>query len=83
MIDTGPLVAIVRKREKWHSACVATLQQLHAPLLTCWPVLTEAAWLLRTEPQGMRVIGGLLKSGAIALVELDDVAFHWTVAFLI
>jgi uncharacterized protein len=55
--DTGPLVAIVRTREKNHKKCAATLKTLRAPLLTCWPVLTEAAWLLRKEPGGMKAIG--------------------------
>jgi uncharacterized protein len=41
--DTGPLVAIIRKREKAHRKCVAALKTLRPPLLTCWPVLTEAA----------------------------------------
>lgn len=51
--DTGPLVAIVRKREEAHERCVAALRSLRAPLLTCWPVLTEAAWLPRNEPGGL------------------------------
>jgi uncharacterized protein len=80
--DTGPLVAAVRKREKAHKKCVAALKLLRPPLLTCWPVLTEAAWLLRDEPDGLKAIAGLVKSGAIVLVELDESALHWIIAFL-
>lgn len=80
--DTGPLVATVRKREKAHEACVAALKQLRPPLLTCWPVLTEVAWLLRKEPDGIKVIGELVWSGTIRLVELDEAAFHWIIGFL-
>ena len=69
--DTGPLVAVVRTHEKGHNRCVATLKTLRAPLLTCWPVLTEAAWLLRDEPSGLRAIGRLIGSGRVELVELD------------
>jgi uncharacterized protein len=81
VVDTGPLVAIVRKREKAHRKCVAALKALRSPLLTCWPVLTEAAWLLRDEPGGIKAIGGLVRSGAVRLVELDDAALHWIIAF--
>lgn len=80
--DTGPLVAVVRSREKAHKKCAATLRMFRPPLLTCWPVLTEAAWLLRKDPGGMRAIGGLMDSGVIKLVELDDTALASIIAFM-
>jgi uncharacterized protein len=80
--DTDGLVATVRKREKAHKKCVAALKLLRPPLLTCWPVLTEVAWLLRDEPGGIRAIGGLVQSGSVRLVELDESALHWMIAFL-
>ena len=82
VVDTGPLVAIVRTREAAHGRCVAALGSLRAPLLTCWPVLTEVAWLLRAEPGGMRVIGELVRGGAVEIVELDEIALAWIVAYL-
>lgn len=82
VIDTGPLVAIVRSREKAHEACVKALKGLRVPLLTCWPVLTEAAWLLRTESEGRKALGGLIRSGSVRLVELDEEALYWILDFL-
>lgn len=82
VVDTGPLVAIVRDREEAHARCVATLKSLRSPLLTCWPVITEVAWLLRREPGAMKVIDGLVSSGAVRLVELDAHALSWVVAFM-
>jgi predicted nucleic acid-binding protein len=75
-------VAVVRSRERAHRKCAAALNAFRAPLLTCWPVLTEAAWLLRKEPGGMRAIGGLVESGLVKPVELDDPALAWIIAFL-
>ncbi len=80
--DTGPLVAIIRKREKAHRKCVDALKTLRPPLLTCWPVLTEAEWLLRGEPGGVRALGALVQSQSVKLVELDESALHWMIEFL-
>lgn len=80
--DTGPLVAIVRTREKAHKQCAAALKALRPPLLTCWPVLTEAAWLLRKDAGGMKAIGALVESGLVELAELDETALAWIIAFM-
>ena len=80
--DTGPLIAIVRKREKAHKKSVAALKALRPPLLTRWPVLTEAAWLLRDEPGGIKAIASLVQSESVKLVELDGSVLHWIIAFL-
>jgi uncharacterized protein len=80
--DTGALVAIVRKREEAHKKCVAALKLLRSPLLTCWPVLTEAAWLLRKEHGGFEAIGKLVRSGSVKLIDLDDDALAWMIEFL-
>lgn len=82
VVDTGPLVAVVREREEAHTRCVNALKQLRPPLLTCWPVLTEVAWLLRKEPDGLKTVGGLIRTGSVRLVELDDEALHWIIAFM-
>lgn len=82
VVDTGPLVAIVREKEEAHARCVAALRGLRTPLITCWPVLTEAAWLLRNEQRGLRAVNGLVESGAVRVVELDDRALAWMVDFV-
>ncbi len=82
VVDTGPLVATVRKREKSHKKCVTALKPLRSPLLTCWPVLTAAAWLLRDDPGGIKAIGGLVQCGSVRVVELDAAALDWIIAFL-
>lgn len=46
LTDAGPLVALVDRGESQHQECVSCLSQLTGPMLTTWPVFTEAIYLL-------------------------------------
>jgi uncharacterized protein len=46
LTDTGPLVALVDRAQQHHARCVAVLPGILMPLITTWPCLTEAMYLL-------------------------------------
>ena len=45
--DTGFLVAFANRRDRYHNWAVALAEQVTEPLLTCEPVLAEAAFHLQ------------------------------------
>jgi predicted nucleic acid-binding protein len=64
-------VAILSSTDQYHEACLQTVQSLRGPLLTCWPVITEAAWLLQSIPGAFEK---LLRSISDGIVEILPVA---------
>ena len=47
LADTGPLVALINKRDRHHAWASDQATRLPAPFLTCEAVLSEACFLLR------------------------------------
>ena len=82
LVDTGPLVAILARRDQYHAICVEQLRSLRTPLLTCWPVLTEAAWLLRREPSAVRRLLEGIDAGLFSPLTLDQAAPAWIARLL-
>ena len=52
LIDAGPLVAVLNRRDRWHEWAVEVLSGLTEPLVTCDAVLSEAVFLLRHQGHG-------------------------------
>jgi uncharacterized protein len=71
LIDTGPIVALHSEDDEHHERCRQTLRALTPPLFTCWPVLTEAAWLLRTRPRTLARLFDGFDGGFYALLPLS------------
>jgi predicted nucleic acid-binding protein len=71
LVDTGPLVAILDRDDHEHARCRDALAELRPPLLTTWPVLTEAVWLLGFARRGPESLLEMVERGALALVPLS------------
>ncbi len=68
LTDTGPLVAILSSTDQYHEVCLQTVQSLRGPLLTCWPVITEAAWLLQSTPGAFEQVLRSISDGAVEIL---------------
>ncbi len=80
LVDTGPLVALLRSNDIHHGRCVETLRGIHPPLWTCWPVLTEAAWLLRDLPRALQKLYAGPRLGVFQILPLPEDSLEWIAA---
>ena len=50
LLDTGVIVALLDRSERHHARCVAVMEGLERPLVTCEAVIAESCYLLRGLP---------------------------------
>jgi uncharacterized protein len=75
ILDTGPLVALVDGRDRYHGWAVAQWNRIRPPLFTCESVVAEATYLLRKFPGGSKSLLGMVERRAVAVsFRLDDEA---------
>lgn len=75
LVDTGPLVALLDRSDPHHLSCRETFSSLDDSLVTVWPVVTEAIYMLRAYWQAQDALWEMIESGAvqILLLGIDDI----------
>lgn len=71
LVDAGPLVALIDASDPYHEKCKTTLAWITDPLLSAWPVITEAMYLLGFSERAQDGLWDLVESEAIGLAPLD------------
>ena len=72
LVDTGAILALLDRTDRWHRLCVDTFQQLRLPLLTSEAVLTELFHLVGDSRHEVETAWKFLRSGAIRLAVIED-----------
>jgi uncharacterized protein len=74
LVDAGPLVALIDAGEPDHERCRTALDALGLPLVTTWPVFTEAIYLLGRAAgwSGQEALWRMVESGALRLENLSE-----------
>ncbi|HEY1763561.1 MAG TPA: PIN domain-containing protein, partial [Opitutaceae bacterium] len=66
LADTGALVALLDRREKFHGWAVEQTRTIRPPLFTCEAVLAELCFLVSGAPNGIASVRDNLTTGAWA-----------------
>ena len=75
LIDTGPIVALFDKDDRYHSLCVEFLKGIKEPLITTWPVLTECFYLLNFSWEVQDSLWLFIQRGGIEIYPLEKELF--------
>jgi hypothetical protein len=71
LVDAGPLVALIDRGDEHHEACVEALRVIKDPLMTVWPAVTQAMYLLGPSWPAQAALWEMVESEAVALLPLD------------
>ena len=70
LVDSGPLVAFLNKRDRFHDWTTAQWNQIAAPMLTCEAVVSESCFLLSGIKSGSDRVMQLIQR------EILMISFH-------
>ncbi len=71
LTDTGPLVALIDARDRYHALIVASLSAVAWPLVTTEACLTEALYLLNAAAgwSGQKALWQFVEDGGLRVLE--------------
>jgi predicted nucleic acid-binding protein len=67
LVDTGGILALLDRDDRWHASCAASFQKLRLPLLTSEAVLTELFHLVGDNWREVDAAWRFVRSGALAI----------------
>ncbi len=67
IVDTGPLVALLSKRDRYHHWALETFAGVKPPAVTCEAVLAEAWHLLSGTAKGQSALLDLIAAGTLVV----------------
>lgn len=72
LVDAGPMVAVLNRRDSDHKACVNVLKKLRQPLLSTWMPVTEAMYLLDFSVAAQGALLEMIERGALRILEIGN-----------
>ena len=67
VVDTGPLVAFLNRRDRYHGWATSRLAEIEPPLLSCEAVIAETSHLLRKTRGGKEAVMELVRRELVEL----------------
>jgi predicted nucleic acid-binding protein len=72
LIDTGAILALLHRTDRWHAQCAEAIRHMRLPLLTSEAVLTELFHFVGDSRLEMETAWKFVRSGAIILGMIEN-----------
>ena len=72
LIDTGAILALLDRDDRWHHACIDAFPTLRLPLFTSAAVLAEVFHLVGDTRRDVAAAWTFVRSGAVSVAPIDD-----------
>jgi len=72
LIDTGAILALLDRDDRWHQACANAFASARLPLATSAAVLAELFHLIGDARRDVAAAWAFLRSGAVIVASIDD-----------
>lgn len=71
LIDAGPLIALLHRDDVHHARCVEALRKIRSQIVTVWPALTEAMYLLNFSWPAQEALWEWIETGIVGVLPLE------------
>lgn len=72
LVDAGPLVALLDRSDDRHEEVTEALKKIHDPLVSVWPAIVEAMYLLSFSWRAQKALWELIETDTVSLLQLDE-----------
>jgi uncharacterized protein len=72
LADTGAILALLDRTDRWHRTCADVFRSLPKPLLTSEAMLAELFYMVGDDRHAMETAWKFVRSGAIELAVISD-----------
>ena len=67
LLDTGPLVAFLNRRDRYHGWARTQWAEIESPLWTCEAVISEACFILGSYPGASQAVMEMISRGIVQI----------------
>ncbi len=72
LVDAGPLIALFDRSDQFHVQSRQLLERERVPLVSTWPVVTEATHILDFDVRAQTALLEWIHRGAVEIIEPPD-----------